>query len=158
MQYPRYLPLAALVVGCVGCVEGGEPAPEPRDDCEQASDPKVLDIELSGLDDTRTYLFVVDADGARVSVARTPEQRSTFAEGALPTGGALVVSLDPDTLRVFVDGAAAAEGPRSVRVTAWSRAALLVETTFMPAYEHAVPVEGDCFSTITEYLAIPPHE
>lgn len=155
MSYPRFAVLAAILGGCV---DGGALAPEARDDCEHARGPKVLDIELSGLDDTRRYWFVVDADGAQVTVTRTPEQRSTFAEAPLPGGGALVVSLAPETLRVFADGTPGPDGPASVRVTAWTRDGLVVESTFMPAYERAVPVEGDCFSTITESLTLPPHD
>lgn len=159
MQYPW---LARLVVplglaAAAGCIDGA-PAGEARHDCELASDPKVLDIELSGLDDTRSYRFVIEAEGALVTLIRTPEQRSTFGEAPVPKGGALLASLDPDTLRVFLEGKAGAEGPGTVHVTAWTRAGLVVESTFMPAYEQAVPVDGDCFSTITEHLALPPHQ
>lgn len=159
MKYPR---LAGLVLpisfaAAAGCIDGA-PDGEPRSECERASDPKVLDIELSGLDDTRSYRFTVEAEGALITLIRTPEQHSTFGEAPVPEGGALLASLDPDTLRVFLDGKARAEGPGTVRVTAWTRAGLVAESTFMPAYEQAVPVDGDCFSTITEHLALPPHQ
>jgi hypothetical protein len=160
MQYPwrrASLVQLALLASMAGCLDAG-PDGETRDDCELASDPKVLDIELSGLDDTRSYRFVVEAEGAFVTLIRTPDQHSTFGEAQVPDGGALVASLDPDTLRVFLDGMAGNQGPGTVRVTAWTRAGLVAESTFMPAYEQAVPVAGDCFSTITEHLAFPPHE
>ena len=158
MQYGVVVVLAASLAGAAGCVDDGTVGPEPRDECEQTTQPEVLDIELSGIDDTLAYQFVVYAEGGQVTLVRTPEQRSTFGEGLLPDGGVLVVSLDPDTLRVFVDDAGRDHGPAQVRVTAWTRAGLLVETTFMPAYEQAVPAPGDCFATITEHLAIPPHQ
>lgn len=158
MQYPsrRLLLLAAMLV--TGCVETEPVDPEPRDECANRADPKVLDIELSGLDDTRSYQFVIEAEGGLITLIRTPEQRNTFGEALLPDGGVLVASLGADTLRVFVDDAEREHGPQSVHVTAWSRNGLIAESTFMPAYERAVPVEGDCFSTITEHLALPPHQ
>src|SRR5687768_9063212 len=127
MQYGVVVVLAASLAGAAGCVDDGTVGPEPRDECEQSAQPKVLDIELTGIDDTRVYQFVVQAEGAQVTLTRTPEQRSTFGEALLPAGGVLVVSLDPDTLRVFVDDAERDDGPAAVRVTAWSRAGLLVE-------------------------------
>jgi hypothetical protein len=160
MQYrPRCVFLAAML-GAVGsgCVDGGEADPDPRDECELEKKPKVLDIELTGLDDTRSYRFVVEGEGARVNLTRTPEQLNTFGEALLPAGGALVASLDGGTMRVFVDQTDRAVGPTSVRLEAWTRAGQVIAATFMPAYEHAVPVAGDCFSTITEHLALPPHE
>lgn len=156
MQYlPRCVLLAAMLGA--GCVDDGTADPEPRDECELEKEPKVLDIELTGLDDTRSYRFVVEAEGARVNLTRTPEQRNTFGEALLPAGGALVASLDGATLRVFVQ-AEREHGPESVRLMAWTRVGQVIDATFTPAYEHAVPVEGACFSTITEYLALPPHE
>jgi hypothetical protein len=146
------------MVSAAGCAETDPTGSEDGNECEHVAEPMVLDIELSGLDDTRSYQFVIEAEGGLVTLTRTPEQRNTFGEALLPEGGVLVASLGATTLRVFVDDPERQHGPETVRVTARTRAGFVAESTFMPAYEHAVPVEGDCFSTITEHLSLPPHQ
>ena len=146
------------MLAAAGCAETDPTGSGERDECDHVSEPKVLDIELSGLDDTRSYQFIIEAEGGLITLTRTPEQRNTFGEALLPDGGVLVASLGAKTLRVFVDDPEREHGPESVRVAARTRVGIVTETTFMPSYEHAVPVEGDCFSTITEHLTLPPHE
>jgi len=123
---------AALLFG--GCAAETD-EPEPRD-CADGERPFGLDITLAGLDEDRTYLFGIEAEGGSALIARTPEVSNTFVEAPLPGQAILMVVLFDDTLRVIVENDDGRHtGPVEATVRVFAQGEELVAKDFDPAYE-----------------------
>lgn len=152
MKYGVVLVVALLVSACTGT----EPEENIDESCDPATHQVVVDVALQGLDADGAYQFVIEVEGTRLLLVRTPQQRSTFGEAQLANGDHLIASLGGSTLRVFVDDAAGGRGLAKMMIEVWSAGHLLGSSTLLPRFENAMAVPGDCYSTITEMLSIPP--
>jgi hypothetical protein len=152
VKYGVVLVVALLVSACAGT----EPEQSTDETCDPATHQVVVDVALQGLEVDEAYQFVVQVDGTRLLLMRTPQQRNTFGEALLADGGHLIASLGGSTLRVFVDDAAGGRGLDTMLIEVWNEGRLLGSSTLRPHFENAMAVPGDCYSTIAEMFAIPP--
>ena len=152
MKYGVVLVVALLVSACTGA----EPEDRTDETCDPATHQIVVDVALQGLELDQAYQFVIEVEGTRLLLVRTPEQRSTFGEAELADGNHLIASLGGSILRVFVDDAAGGRGLSKMMIEVWSEGHLLGSSTLLPRFENAMAVPGDCYSTVTESFAIPP--
>lgn len=151
MKYGVVLVVALLVSACAGT----EPEPSADETCDPATHQVVVDVALQGLATDGAYQFVVEVEGTRLLLVRTPQQRNTFGEAQLADGDRLIASLGGSTLRVFLDDAAGGRGLAKMTIEVWSEGHLLGSSTVIPRFENAMAVPGDCYSTIAEMLSIP---
>jgi hypothetical protein len=152
VKYGVVLVVALLVSACTAT----EPEENTDETCDPATHQVVVDVALQGLHADRAYQFVVEVDGTRLLLVRTPQQRNTFGEAQLANGDHLIASLGGSTLRVFVDDAAGGRGLAKMMIEVWGEGHLLGSSTLIPRFENAMAVPGDCYSTVTEMLSIPP--
>ena len=156
MQYrPALLALASLATAAGACTAEIEPAAR----CDEPSEDVGIDIELGNLDDAESYFLEVRAAGAKLLIARTPDQQATLDETPLAGDRQLTVALYDSTLRLYIaEGDGSNSGPEAVTVTIVSASGvMLAQETFAPAYEDAAPVNGTCggFAVVTERIDLP---
>jgi hypothetical protein len=151
VKYGAVLALALLVSACTWT----EPEASTDETCDPATHQVVVDVALQGLDADGAYQFVVEVEGTRLLLVRTPQHRNTFGEAQLANGDHLIASLGGSTLRVFIDDAAGGRGLMRMTIEVWGEGHLLGSSTMLPRFENAMAVPGDCYSTIAEMVSIP---
>jgi hypothetical protein len=156
MQYRPAALALALVAAATGCAAEIESAPTK---CAEPPDDVGLDVEVAGLDEAKSYFIEVRADGAKLLIASTPEQRATLDETPLDDEEQLLVAFFDSTLRLYIAGDdGTSRGPEAMSVTIWSAdGAMLAHETFEPTYEDAATVDGTCdgFAVVTERMSVP---